>query len=515
MVFIILLSNYSFAENIIIQRMNQYTIPNISKIVEARFEDINRDNNPEILVRGANEYVILYSSTEDSILFSISLDDSCAHRIELADVNHDSLVDILIGYYFPVNDYTDSAVAVDLYDGSLGYAPARYFYPAVDYEVSLPRLIGSYRSNHYGLSLFDAVDINGDGWKEFILGYGYDLTIVDMMTTDTTNLLIGQSYLFGNYPESLLYDIGGPKTNPYLTVCQGNYALILSALSYYSYVGNGPDCSYSLSHLTLFGVDGFMAPISEPLPNCYQERALVYEIKFLCGGQLNPVDTELEILVDISWNFSCNPAGYDGPPLDYGRELRVYKFTPPHTIELDWSGDYIEHAYYVYHPDYPGSYFACSDSKLHQIDGTNHTILQSVDFNFEGEIYWDYPFNDNIPHLVVINDNTVTLYNVELVTDAENGEDVPVPEKLSIGNPYPNPFNTSQTITIKASPGDILTVDVYNLLGQKIESIHNARVTGLDGIKIIWEPGQIPSGIYLINASTKDQTTVVKSILLK
>jgi hypothetical protein len=77
-----------------------------------------------------------------------------------------------------------------------------------------------------------------------------------------------------------------------------------------------------------------------------------------------------------------------------------------------------------------------------------------------------------------------------------------VPAMMSMGSAYPNPFRQSTQIEVKgADPASEITVKVYNLKGQLVQSLHQGKslpVYNWDGRN---EKGQaVSSGIYLIRA---------------
>ncbi|MEJ2628897.1 MAG: T9SS type A sorting domain-containing protein [bacterium] len=60
---------------------------------------------------------------------------------------------------------------------------------------------------------------------------------------------------------------------------------------------------------------------------------------------------------------------------------------------------------------------------------------------------------------------------------------------------YPNPFNPSTTINYSLPESGYITIGIYNLSGQKIETLVDGfKQTGIYQIK--WETKGLPSGIY-------------------
>lgn len=84
---------------------------------------------------------------------------------------------------------------------------------------------------------------------------------------------------------------------------------------------------------------------------------------------------------------------------------------------------------------------------------------------------------------------------------------------------FPNPFNPATNISFSLSKGAYVQVDIFNLLGQKINSIfegyaqpgtHVLRWTGQD-----FSGSTLPTGIYFYRLKTKSNFITKKMLLLK
>ena len=75
---------------------------------------------------------------------------------------------------------------------------------------------------------------------------------------------------------------------------------------------------------------------------------------------------------------------------------------------------------------------------------------------------------------------------------------------------YPNPFNPSATIEYSLPEQAFVTVDIYDLLGRRVE-----RLVGEDQLagryRVIWEARERASGLYYykINAGQYSQTGIM------
>jgi len=79
---------------------------------------------------------------------------------------------------------------------------------------------------------------------------------------------------------------------------------------------------------------------------------------------------------------------------------------------------------------------------------------------------------------------------------------------------YPNPFNASTKIKFFVPIRGKVIIDLYNILGQKIENIFNGLLN--QGIhKINYNGLHLASGTYIYNVKYRDFEKRAKLILLK
>jgi len=119
---------------------------------------------------------------------------------------------------------------------------------------------------------------------------------------------------------------------------------------------------------------------------------------------------------------------------------------------------------------------------------------------------------------------TVTGYNVipqthEITVDASSGENTGVNAVTKLTGNYPNPFNPNTSISFNLKSSEDVNIDVYNVLGQKIDTIangyyeagnHNVDWDGEDG-----EGRPVASGVYFYKMKAGRYTSTKKMILMK
>lgn len=94
----------------------------------------------------------------------------------------------------------------------------------------------------------------------------------------------------------------------------------------------------------------------------------------------------------------------------------------------------------------------------------------------------------------------------------ENSNENPGSYRL-YGN-YPNPFNPVTTIKYEIASSEIVTIKVFNMLGQEVAVLVNeSQVAGLHEVR--WNASNCPSGVYFYRIITGDFSETRKMILTK
>jgi len=104
------------------------------------------------------------------------------------------------------------------------------------------------------------------------------------------------------------------------------------------------------------------------------------------------------------------------------------------------------------------------------------------------------------------------------MTGIEDKENM-LPENLRLAPPYPNPFNSSVTVSFCASGESRVELEVVDLLGRKVADIFKgiSRVgensynwNGLDR-----QGNEVSSGVYFMRLTGQDRIQVRKAVLLR
>ena len=80
----------------------------------------------------------------------------------------------------------------------------------------------------------------------------------------------------------------------------------------------------------------------------------------------------------------------------------------------------------------------------------------------------------------------------------------------------PNPFNPSTSLNIVVAHDGYVSVNVYNLIGQKVATLLNGYMdANLNGYLVNFNGSNLASGVYLVRAETAGNVSTQKLMLLK
>ena len=132
-------------------------------------------------------------------------------------------------------------------------------------------------------------------------------------------------------------------------------------------------------------------------------------------------------------------------------------------------------------------------------------------------------YEDNILCTVTVENEQTTeidfnlTYNDPLVGIEESELNIQN-SKLRISN-YPNPFNPTTTISFNLPSDSDVSIDVYNVKGQKVKTLVNQKMVAGNN-NVIWNGddnngSKVSSGIYFYKVKTNQATAMKKIMLLK
>ncbi len=89
-----------------------------------------------------------------------------------------------------------------------------------------------------------------------------------------------------------------------------------------------------------------------------------------------------------------------------------------------------------------------------------------------------------------------------------------IPNKFNLSQNYPNPFNPSTVINYSIPKSQMVSLKIYNILGQEVATLVNQeQVAG--NYKVTFDASRLSSGVYFYSIKTGNFSAVKKMMLLK
>ena len=241
-----------------------------------------------------------------------------------------------------------------------------------------------------------------------------------------------------------------------------------------------------------------------------EESAVLYKMDTTCAV-INSFN-----LPDTSWDPNSWGLAWDGEYMwhsQYGDSARIYKLDLSDSLEIEDS--YTPISSFILGITWNGNYLCGAD--IH--DSTFYWM--NTDCDTIGSILWQIPYplglyHDGANFWNVSSDSAhgghEAVYRSDLITSID--EVISKPDDITMISAYPNPFNPKTTINYSLSNQSYIQLDIYNLLGQHIETLfEGAKQSG--EYSIIWNADRFTSGIYFIRLKTNDHIKCLKLMLVK
>ena len=139
----------------------------------------------------------------------------------------------------------------------------------------------------------------------------------------------------------------------------------------------------------------------------------------------------------------------------------------------------------------------------------------TIGYCSEGDIPQFKLFRESTGELIQLFTNgTEPWTNIGIYTINEMSDEPLVPNSVSLGNAYPNPFNAFTSIEFGLSNDSFVTISIFDILGKRISLLVNNQFTA--GFHTItWDASLHSTGVYFIQMHTEGQIQTKKILLVK
>ncbi|MFC1493471.1 T9SS type A sorting domain-containing protein [candidate division KSB1 bacterium] len=168
------------------------------------------------------------------------------------------------------------------------------------------------------------------------------------------------------------------------------------------------------------------------------------------------------------------------------------------------------------------TYFAGTSTGLYsttEINGMDTDWAQEGASNI-GNVVVDMVLTREIDGEVVVATHGNGVYSRDFTTPVEPDVVNIIPDEYTLLQNYPNPFNPSTTISFSLPKAERVTVEIFNMLGQKVRTLvsNDLRAPGTN--RIVFDGlndsgGRLASGVYIYRLRSGNFTKSKKMVMIK
>lgn len=120
---------------------------------------------------------------------------------------------------------------------------------------------------------------------------------------------------------------------------------------------------------------------------------------------------------------------------------------------------------------------------------------------------WEANKDDVMEHILNLNESQIDVTSIR----RDNHQ---IPNKFDLSQNYPNPFNPSTEIKYSITKQGKVSLEVYNLLGQKVATIVN-ETQNPGNYTINFDASKLASGVYVYRIQSDNRSLAKKMVLIK
>ncbi len=126
---------------------------------------------------------------------------------------------------------------------------------------------------------------------------------------------------------------------------------------------------------------------------------------------------------------------------------------------------------------------------------------------------------DAVKHTVSLAPGEYHIYMTEKIPTRAKELGSTQPESITLYQNYPNPFNPTTTIGFGLPTDSQITIDIFNLQGQKIKTLYDGMQTSGKHL-MVWDSRDdngllVASGVYLYKLTTQNEEKTAKMLLIR
>lgn len=496
---------------------HSYQLPTIhGRIQELRFVAVDRNGTTGLLIRDSLD-VTLFSLSGDSAIASIPLDTMTFWKLAFADVNRDSIPDLVIGSLASrPNSFPATIAILRLYDGATGYQ-------WTSSDSFLTSVSGPQGPLGVAAGLLDAADLDGDGYNELMVSIDSTYDNMDM-SGDIIWSESAHSFGYYSFPSTRAWRNGSFLTRLDTLRLPGGELIAFPTLYWYYNLkaGHGGLDNYqsfqSPVHLHFNGTIGVSLGHNN-VESCNNDVSNGNVFTLLAQGPILGDSLRPNMLIAYHKSFHSYPVC---PAID-SDSLILFALAGADSVARVWevapSRDLLISTFF-FHPQRSGKLLAQRNGQLLVLDASSLAVSDSLGPVPSGTGGWMYPAGDGIPRFVVTNGSTLTEYLLSDSTATDSNNDPSdLPLAFSLSPNYPNPFNPSTEIRYSIPRASQVSIAVYNVLGQRVTGLVDLHQKA-GNYRITWDGTDsrgksVASGIYFYRMKADQFVQSHKMILLK
>ena len=279
--------------------------------------------------------------------------------------------------------------------------------------------------------------------------------------------------------------------------------------NFYLYIDTNGDKIITPENDELLGIRPYaqllqFGNLSYPFTDSGSDIILAADVK----SDANPshsIDVQLQNNTDVEAYFEVNPLTtnfpFDQPDISLPVELTYFTATVVNDeINLSWeTASEVNSAFYEI-------------QKISQEDTTTLTRITAAGNSSDNNTY-TYIDNRISYGSAVIYSLYLTEYNGYRKKLDQSKITVSSPKKWKLSQNHPNPFNPTTMIKFSLPKSEFVSLEVYDILGQKIVTLINQPMPAGDH-EIEFDAQNMPSGVYLYKIRAGEWTDMKKMVFL-